>query len=64
MPKANSEWWASKLEENVSRDRRADIALRERGWTVIRVWEHDDPEDAASRVAAIVSKQRRLGRPT
>ena len=55
MPKANSEWWASKLEENVARDRRADIALRERGWTVIRVWEHDDPEDAANRVAAIVT---------
>ncbi len=56
VPKANCEWWASRLEENWARARRADVALRKRGWTVIRVWEHDDPEDAARRVAAIVQQ--------
>ena len=63
-PKANGEWWASKLEENVARDRRADIALRERGWTVLRIWEHEDPEVAANRVAVIVRRATTGGTKT
>ena len=59
MPKANREWWAAKLEENVARTDARTSRSRERGWTVVRVWEHDDPEDAANRVAAIVQAARR-----
>lgn len=53
-PKANSDYWGPKLEANVARDRRADHALREAGWTVIRVWEHEDPQEAASRIERAV----------
>lgn len=49
-PKANREWWLRKLEANVARDRQTDDALRQRGWTVVRVWEHEDPRLAADRV--------------
>lgn len=49
-PKTNAEFWAEKLDRNVARDRRVDASLTENGWTVIRSWEHESPEDAAGRV--------------
>lgn len=53
-PKTNVDYWRPKLEGNVLRDRRVDESLAAAGWTVIRVWEHEDPETAAARVAALV----------
>jgi DNA mismatch endonuclease (patch repair protein) len=55
MPKSNRSWWKEKLDANVARDRRADEALSEAGWTVIRVWEHDDVVKAAKRVQRALS---------
>jgi DNA mismatch endonuclease (patch repair protein) len=50
-----NEWyWLPKLARNVERDRRADRALAEAGWTVLRVWEHVDPAEAADRVILAV----------
>jgi DNA mismatch endonuclease (patch repair protein) len=42
-PKSNRNWWHAKIEGNRQRDRRVDEILRQRGWTVLRFWEHDDP---------------------
>lgn len=53
-PKANRDWWTAKLELNVRRDRDTDQRLGEAGWTVVRVWEHEAPDDAAARIALIV----------
>jgi G:T-mismatch repair DNA endonuclease (very short patch repair protein) len=39
--------WAAKVARNQERDRLADQALAEAGWTVIRIWEHGTPEAAA-----------------
>lgn len=50
-PKSNTEWWTSKILANQKRDRRNDEALESDGWLVIRVWEHEDPELAAERIA-------------
>jgi DNA mismatch endonuclease, patch repair protein len=50
LPKANRDWWAAKLDANVARDRANDAAFRARGWTVIRVWEHEPTEAAADRI--------------
>jgi DNA mismatch endonuclease, patch repair protein len=55
-PKANAEWWEQKLTRNQERDRETDRALRENGWEVVRIWEHEDPTEAADRV------QRTLGK--
>lgn len=52
QPKNNAEWWQAKLAANVARDRRADRELAERGWRVLRVWEHEDLDIAADRVAS------------
>lgn len=61
-PKANGDWWRTKIETNQARDRDTDRALTRAGWRVIRVWEHENPEVAASSVEAAV--RERLERPT
>ncbi|MTV24063.1 very short patch repair endonuclease [Nitriliruptoraceae bacterium ZYF776] len=58
-PKANADWWRAKLETNVARDRDTDARLEEAGWTVVRVWEHEPPPEAADRIEAVLRKRRR-----
>ncbi|GAA3739205.1 DNA mismatch endonuclease (patch repair protein) [Spinactinospora alkalitolerans] len=53
VAKANAEYWASKVEANRERDRQTDRLLEEAGWAVLRVWEHEDPLEAAARVRAL-----------
>lgn len=57
-PRANAVWWGDKLEANVRRDRETDRMLRDAGWEPVRVWEHEDPQQAAKSVAAAVSARR------
>jgi DNA mismatch endonuclease (patch repair protein) len=54
MPANNAAWWKAKLEGNRTRDRRTDEVLARHGWEVVRVWEHEEPEQAAERVAELV----------
>lgn len=49
-PAANAGWWETKLADNVARDRDTDRRLGEIGWEAVRVWEHEDPDEAAARV--------------
>ncbi|MBO9524007.1 MAG: very short patch repair endonuclease [Nocardioidaceae bacterium] len=53
-PKRNSDWWAEKLTRNAQRDRETTEALEVQGWTVVRVWEHEDPKEAADRIESVV----------
>lgn len=52
QPRANSGWWAKKLATNKTRDRDTDRLLREAGWRVIRIWEHEDVASAIEKVQA------------
>ena len=52
--KSNTKWWADKIEANQHRDEATTSALEAAGWTVIRVWEHEAPEEAAARIAELV----------
>lgn len=61
IPRSNGEWWAAKLEANVRRDRDTDGRLWVAGWTVVRVWEHEDPASAADRIEALVRGTGPLG---
>jgi DNA mismatch endonuclease (patch repair protein) len=54
-PSMNSVYWQAKLDRNVERDRRNDAALQAAGWAVMRVWEHEDPAQAAANIAAALS---------
>ncbi len=57
-PKANAEFWREKIERNRQRDADTDRRLAEVGWKVIRVWEHEDPEEAAEKICEVVRKRR------
>ncbi len=39
LPKSNCEYWADKLEKNVSRDAARRAQLRRMGWKTIVIWE-------------------------
>ena len=54
QPASNTWYWEPKLRRNVDRDRAADVALGQAGWTVIRFWEHESIEAAVAAVAAVV----------
>jgi DNA mismatch endonuclease (patch repair protein) len=49
-PRANSDYWARKLERNVARDKRNNAELKAAGWSVLRIWEHTPPPDAVQLV--------------
>lgn len=53
-PKLNARFWRTKIEENRRRDKDTNRRLLEAGWTVVRVWEHEDPATAALRIAPLL----------
>ena len=57
-PKTNADYWTPKLRRNVERDRETDQLLADAGWVSVRVWEHEDPQEAAGLVASIVTARR------
>lgn len=57
-PRANRDWWVSKISRNVERDRETDELLMAAGWLSLRVWEHEDPVAAADRVERAVRERR------
>jgi DNA mismatch endonuclease (patch repair protein) len=59
-PKNNEWYWSPKLARNVERDREADAALTDAGWTVVRLWEHVPVPDAVAAVVAAVGEPRAL----
>ncbi len=60
-PRNNAEFWRRKIEGNRARDLDTDTRLAEAGWASVRVWEHEDPAEAAARIAALVASRRRGG---
>ena len=58
VAKANAEFWAEKVSGNRARDRDTDARLEAEGWACVRVWEHEDPSEAAARVADVVRARR------
>lgn len=54
----NREFWEAKINKNRERDRDTDARLADAEWQVIRIWEHEDPAEAASRVAEAVAQRR------
>ena len=56
---ANAKFWADKVSGNQVRDRDTDARLEAAGWVSVRVWEHEDPVEAAQRVREVVRTRRR-----
>ncbi|MBS1676236.1 MAG: very short patch repair endonuclease [Actinobacteria bacterium] len=60
MPRSNEAFWQDKLARNRERDASVNALLSAAGWTVVRVWEHEEIAAAADRVEAAVRES--LGR--
>lgn len=58
VPKDPTGYWAAKLKRNFERDRANDRALSALGWTVLRFWEHEDPDAVATAIEAQVRRQK------
>lgn len=58
-PKANAEFWSDKIAANRTRDAETTLLLTERGWSVLRFWEHEIRTDAQDVAARIVEEVRR-----
>jgi DNA mismatch endonuclease (patch repair protein) len=58
----NEGFWSTKITGNRQRDEDTDRQLAKAGWAVVRVWEHEDPQVAADRVAAVVRGRRMVSR--
>lgn len=53
-PKTNAEFWRNKIETNRRRDLHTGEQLSAAGWTVLRVWEHEDSGEAANRIMSVI----------
>jgi DNA mismatch endonuclease, patch repair protein len=58
-PRANSDYWGPKLDQNVERDRLVDERLKEAGWRVVRIWEHVNPDEASKLIAAVIAEAKK-----
>ncbi len=55
IPKSNKRYWKPKIERNKERDREHNVFLEERGWGVIRVWEHEIRDNLHDTVDRVIS---------
>lgn len=60
-PKSNANFWREKIEANRVRDADTDQRLSALGWKTVRVLEHEDPSDAANRIAELVDARKKDG---
>lgn len=58
VAQANASYWSEKLARNVARDADTTKKLQSAGWTVLRFWEHEDPDRVAASVTAAVRTSR------
>lgn len=60
QPRTNSEFWRKKIEKNRERDQKVTEVLKNDGWSVLRIWEHEIKSDlgaCAERVAAVLRRK-------
>lgn len=57
-PKRNADWWREKIQANRRRDAETAAKLKEQGWSVVRVWEHETAETAAYAIERVVRERR------
>jgi DNA mismatch endonuclease, patch repair protein len=56
-------YWSEKITRNRLRDEAYTTALRERGWTVVRIWEHEMKQGPEHCVARIEREVKENGSP-
>lgn len=54
-PAENASYWGPKIARNIERDSEQTRRLVDAGWTVVRVWEHDELTKAVEQVLAALA---------
>ena len=56
-PATNAEFWRKKLETNIKRDEIVNATLKDKNWTVLRIWQHElnDEELIANKILFLVN---------
>lgn len=57
-PKTNTDYWSQKIGRNVERDAETFKRLKAEGWSVIVLWEHEDLNKKAEKIAIRVRKRQ------
>lgn len=52
--KSNRDYWIEKIEENIARDKRNDLKLKEAGWIPIHFWEKEVKKDLNGCVSTVI----------
>jgi DNA mismatch endonuclease (patch repair protein) len=55
-PETRKEFWMKKIHSNVERDKKVNEQLRNDGWKVIRIWEHEIKKDPDAVIEKIRNK--------
>lgn len=50
VARSNADYWSAKISRNKERDADTDRRLGDAGWTVVRVWEHEEVDAVVSRI--------------
>lgn len=58
VARTNASFWAEKVRRTRERDIETAAALEAAGWIALRIWEHEDPAQAANRVVGVVRGRR------
>lgn len=62
-PAANASYWREKIRRNRERDLDTDQALRDAGWSVLRIWEHTAVPEAIVLVERAIDEFAPLAAP-
>jgi DNA mismatch endonuclease (patch repair protein) len=54
-PKTNEDYWNNKLERNKARDAEVTKYYQQKGWNVLRIWEHDIKKNFDQTIDRIVN---------
>lgn len=63
IPKSNLDYWKKKLTRNVERDFEVNSFYEERGWNILRVWEHeldDNFESTIDKIICFINEARKM----
>lgn len=53
-PTTNGRFWSEKIETNRARDAETTRVLQDRGWAVLRHWEHENTKDIVQSISTAV----------
>ena len=57
VPRSNGGYWTQKLKRNQVRDAYVSAELRTAGWTVVRIWEHEELGRAVNQIEDVLRVQ-------